>query len=157
MHHSCLKSCILFSTLILELVCSSSFYFSCISNCILTAMPPPQLLKISGLTVIFFFRECVCVVVIPSVKWQELDSNYFHDRWVSFQSTLSIQWFGDFLFATEIQQKTTVFILLNDEKLFVGQNTICEDVTLATGSYYRYCHPSTLIIENIHFYLNKGV
>lgn len=26
-------------------------------------------------------------------------------------------------------KKTTVFILLNDEKLFVGQNTICEDVT----------------------------
>lgn len=49
---------------------------------------------------------------------------------------LSIQWFGDFLFATEIQQKTTVFILLNDEKLFVGQNTICEDVTLATGSLF---------------------
>lgn len=64
------------------------FYSSCISNFILTAMPPPQLLKISGFTVIFFFRECVCMVVILSVKWQELDSNYFHDWWVSFQSTL---------------------------------------------------------------------
>lgn len=112
------------------------FYSSCISNCILTAMPPPAFKNFRFHSYLFLQRMCLhgCHSISKMTRtWQQLFS------WsMSFLPVhaLSIQRFGDFLFAAEIQQKTTVFILLNNEKLFVGQNTICEDVTLATGSLF---------------------
>lgn len=137
MHHSCLKSCILFSTLILELVCSS-FFIPAVSVTVfwLPCPPPPAFKNFRFHSYLFLQRMCLhgCHSISKMTRtWQQLFS------WsMSFLPVhaLSIQRFGDFLFAAEIQQKTTVFILLNNEKLFVGQNTICEDVTLATGSLF---------------------